>query len=114
MCGCAGDYYFGDLIGKSLAVFEELWIVESTCDDYKSILSGYPISINVKHVTHRQILTRVPCLITGNTKELGKGFLNPIDEAALKCRIIEYEFRNVMRSPTTRILPVHVANWLLN
>ncbi len=91
MCGCAGEFYFGGMINKSIILLEELWVVPATCDDYKTILSGFPLHINKKHETARQILERTPCIITSNYKQWGRGFLSPIDEKALNNRAFQYE-----------------------
>lgn len=113
MVGCQGEYYFGDMIDKSIIVLEELWVTKSTVDDYKTILSGYDININQKHVTKRQKLSRTPCFITGNHSDIGKGLLNPIDLEAIHKRMIQYHFSKRFYCD----LHIHdkdVIYWLIN
>lgn len=53
LTGVAGEFYFSDMIDKSLLCLEELWILPQTADDFKTILSGYPIYINRKGINGR-------------------------------------------------------------
>ena len=90
--GCASEFYFADMVNKSVILLEELWVTDATADDFKSLLSGYPFQVAVKHSNHRETILRTPVLVTSNHAEFGKGYLNPTDEEALGRRCYTYRF----------------------
>lgn len=111
--GVTSDFYYEVLLNKSVAVMEELWVIPSVIDDFKSILSGASMDINQKHMP-MQRLERLPVVITCNHSNLGRGFVSPIDEEALQNRCYKYR----LNYNVTDMLNCHVsvsgfADWLL-
>lgn len=90
--GSMSEFFYGAMVNKSLIVIEELWIVPSNVDDFKTIFSGYSIDINQKHVTERQRLLRTPLFITSNHEKHGKGHLSMMDEEAINRRMYNFKF----------------------
>ena len=97
--GSASDYYFADMTRKSLILLEELWVIPGTCDDFKSLLSGYSFQVAVKHSNRRETIERTPVLVTGNHSCYGKGYLESIDEEALQRRTYTYVFKTEFKCP---------------
>ena len=97
--GSASDFYFADMVRKSLILLEELWVIETTCDDFKSLLSGYSFQVAVKHSNRRETIERTPVLVTGNHDSYGKGYLNSTDEDALQRRTYSYYFGAEFKCP---------------
>ena len=90
--GCASDFYFADMVRKSIILLEELWVIPTTVDDFKSLLSGYSFQVAVKHSNRRETIERTPVLVTGNHSSYGKGYLDSTDEDALQRRTYSYYF----------------------
>lgn len=114
MSGCAGEHYFGAMINKSIILIEELWVVPATADDYKTILSGYPIHVNKKHVTEREELEETPIIVTGNHTNFGRGFINEIDENALQIRTYTFNFETEFCKTDKKLLNKHILFYLIN
>lgn len=100
--GSTSEFYFNDCIGRTLIVLEEAWIIPQTVDDFKSVMSGYRIGVNVKNMKKRTELRNVPVLLTGQTDAFGKGFLSAVDESALKLRCHTYHFTRPF--PTVEVI----------
>lgn len=112
MSGCAGEHYFDDMLQKSIILLEELWTVQNIVDDYKSILSGYQIALNLKNVQKRSRLVRTPCIITSNYAELGRNFINSLDEAAVRERCYIFMFKE--KFEPGRIIPYSdIRGWIV-
>ncbi len=92
MLGCGNEFYFNDMLSKSIVMIEELWITPPVCDDFKTILSGYPLSINMKGQGVRETLKHTPILLTSNYDRFGRGFVSEFDEKALLARCVSFKF----------------------
>lgn len=101
LSGCQGEHYFDDLVQKSIALFEEIWITPPVADDYKSILSGYAIAFNQKFEKRRAKLHRTPCILTSQYCALGRQYLPTGDEYALDRRVIKYHLTNKLELSRT-------------
>ena len=110
--GCASDFYFADMVRKSLILLEELWVIPTTCDDFKSLLSGYSFQVAVKHSNRRETIERTPVLVTGNHDTYGKGYLDSTDEDALQRRTFSYYFSAEFHCPVELNDPV-ICRYLL-
>ena len=87
------------MVHKSLILLKELWVIDNTCDDFKSLLSGYPFQVAVKHSNHRETIERTPVLVTGSHDMYGKGYLTSTDEDALQRRTYSYYFGTEFKCP---------------
>ena len=112
--GCASDFYFADMVRKSLILLEELWVIPTTCDDFKSLFSGYPFQVAVKHSNRRETIERTPVLVTGNHSTYGKGYLDSTDEDALQRRTYSYYFSAEFKCPVELYDPIICRYLLVN
>lgn len=97
---CKGSFYFQQCLGRTVIFADELFITKDTVDSWKMILAGHVVDINCKNSSYQR-LCRTPVFIASNHRNLGRGYLNPCDESALKVRCHVYEFRNVITSLIT-------------
>lgn len=112
MSGSTGEHYFDDMLQKSIMLIEEGWVLQALADDYKSILSGYPLSLNLKHIQRRSKLRRTPVIITSNYPTLGRNYLRNIDEMALQARCVKFNFKKKFK--TERVLTQkQIVAWIL-
>ena len=114
MSGCAGEHYFGAMVNKSIILIEELWVIPSTADDYKTILSGYPIHVNKKHITEREELSETPIIVTSNHVQWGRGHISGIDEVALNNRTFTFNLCTPFPKTTRKLLNKHILFELLH
>lgn len=112
MTGISGDHYFDDMLQKSIILIEEGWILQAFADDYKSILSGYPLSLNLKHVRQRSKLLRTPVIITSNYPDLGRQYLRNVDEIALKARCVMFNFNKKFQCDRF-LTQKQICSWIL-
>lgn len=105
------EFSYENFLNKSLIVLEEPFITDVTCDDMKNILAGANIQVGKKYMS-KQDLCRTPVIMTGNHHKLGKGYLSPKDEEALKNRLCVYEFTEPFVA-SSYIKPEHFADWVL-
>lgn len=110
--GSGSDFYFNDCIGRNLIILEEVFITPQTVDDFKSVLSGYTIGVNIKQQPRRQILKDTPILMTSNHIQFGKGFLSGIDESALSLRCRTFNFPHQFK-PTSYISPTEICGYFV-
>ncbi len=93
MNGCASEFYYSGMLQQSLILLEEVFLTTATSDDFKSILSGYPMSVNIKSEKNRETLKNTPSIITSNFDQFGRGYLCGTEEAALTARCKVYKFK---------------------
>ena len=110
--GSQGEFYFNDAVGRNLIVIEEAFITPTSCDDFKSVLSGYPLGVNIKGSKKRDVLKNTPVLLTGNTPQFGKGFLSAVDESALERRCKTYYFSGATQEPPHHLTPEQIIGWI--
>lgn len=112
MSGSTGEHYFDDMLQKSIMLIEEGWVLQALADDYKSILSGYPLSLNLKHIQRRSKLLRTPVIVTSNYGQLGRNYLRNIDEMALQARCVKYNIKRKFNSEKI-LTNKAIIQWLL-
>lgn len=88
----ANEFYLSNLLNKSLASMEELFVTPASVDDFKSILGGAPLDISKKY-NEKQVLLRTPIIMTSNHALFGRRYLSPVDENALNTRCYSYNFK---------------------
>jgi len=81
---------FENIIGKRLALFNELSIAPGYADNLKELFEGSPTNLNIKHQA-RVNIPRIPCIVTTNNYMFGN--LNSVDREAFLQRIFLYEFK---------------------
>lgn len=89
--GCAGVFYFESALNKSILGIDELWVIPGNADTWKCILGGNEFDCPKKNMV-AQRMARTPCIVTSNFAEMGRGFLDKIDETALRTRMYRYNF----------------------
>nr|QTE03865.1 MAG: nonstructural protein [Ficedula parva densovirus] len=89
--GSENEFYMENMLMKTMMLCEELYITVATAEDFKSILGGQHLDISQKYES-KQILGRLPTVVTSNYDRFGRGHLNAIDEAALNCRCFVHQF----------------------
>lgn len=105
------EFSYENFLNKSLILLEEPFVTDATCDDMKNILAGASIKVGKTYMS-KQDLYRTPVIMTGNHENLGKGYLNPKDEIALRNRLCIYEFGEPY-VPSMYITPEQLADWIL-
>nr|QTE03895.1 MAG: nonstructural protein [Tarsiger cyanurus densovirus] len=90
--GSENEFYMENMLMKTMMLCEELYITIATAEDFKSILGGQMLDISQKYES-KQILGRLPTVVTSNYDRFGRGHLNNIDEQALNCRCFVYNFK---------------------
>lgn len=109
---CKGSFYFQQMLNKSIIYCDELFVTKDTCEQWKMIMAGHVIDINCKNSEYQR-LKRTPVLISSNHSDLGRGYLPPIDEKALKVRCHKFHMsRNVEMLMTSNIDKEAFAYWL--
>lgn len=84
--GSGSDFFLNGALNKALLVLEEIFVTQGNVDDFKTLLSGYALSVNVKQQTERETLSNTPIIATSNHDRFGKGCLSAVDETALSAR----------------------------
>lgn len=84
------NFCFSTLVNKTIAVFEEPVFQIGIAQDIKSIFAGDQIMVDVKYKNPMSI-KQLPCIVTSNTIDFGRGFLSTLDEEALRTRCITFE-----------------------
>lgn len=113
--GCAGVFYFESALNKSILGIDELWVIPGNADTWKNILAGDEFDCPKKNMSEQR-MARTPCIITSNFSQLGRGFLDKIDEAAFRTRMYSYRFtRDVAHITKGVTVDYHsFAHWLSN
>ena len=88
--GDASAFYFQNLINKRIAILEEPRIMPQTVDNFKLLLGGERMEIQVKH-KEPQMLPRTPIFITTNNN-IGL-HVSPPDAEALRSRCSTFHFQ---------------------
>lgn len=94
-CGDANQFHLQNLLNKSVAIFEEPRITPMNVDDFKLLMGGEPMEVNVKNADH-EFMPRIPVFVTTNSS-LGT-WIPPHDYFPIKNRMFEYKLSAVMGS----------------
>lgn len=85
--GDANLFYFQNLLGKTYCIFEEPRISMQKVDDYKLLLEGATMEVDVKHSDPEE-LKRIPIFISTN-KDIDY-WVDPKDGQALMTRCVKF------------------------
>ncbi len=88
-------FVFDNLLDSAVALMEEPRIVNATVNDFKYLLGGQKLQVDVKH-QKKQWLHRIPVMISSNTP-IG-ALVSGADRLALEARVVTYRFRAQIQS----------------
>jgi hypothetical protein len=107
-------FHWQPMLEKLACVFEELRIYSTTVDEFKQVLGGEVLDINVKNCAH-QPLTRRPVIATSNHPIYAN--LGHVDAVAIQNRCYEFVVKDIViggpKLPFSlvRLTPEHFAHW---
>lgn len=87
--GSLGDYFYASALNKSVILFEEPFVTPPIVEDLKSLLAGASFHVGRKY-TDMQLMNRTPVILTSNHYALGRGFVSPVDEQAIRNRCVVF------------------------
>lgn len=109
------SFHWMPMLSKPVCVYEEMRLYPPTVDDYKCVLGGEDLDINVKNQSH-QTLTRRPVIATSQHDVCSS--LSTADTTAIKNRIIEFRVKDIpiggdlIPSPSKRLTPNDLSAYI--
>lgn len=111
--GQDSDFYYANMLNKSLVLGEELLCLPRNAEDFKSIFGGCEIDVNKKYAENKERLSRTPMIITSNHKLAGRGYLQHVDECAINRRCAYFCFSQPF-TPSVKITKSDFVYFLNN
>lgn len=96
---------FETLVGHDMCVWEEPQLNFQVAQECKKLFTGDKVHVPVKYNTDRQIVKKMLWIITTNDIRLGRGFLPPVDEAALSDRCIDIHLTKTWKEEYGQLKP---------